>query len=53
MHFYSMNLDSFGVVEASIDDLTNRQDYGWANYPLGVVWAFAKKDGLWIPDLTW
>lgn len=43
MHFYSMNLDSFGVVEASIDDLTNRPDYGWANYPLGVVWAFYQK----------
>ncbi|WP_333791547.1 galactokinase [Muricomes intestini] len=43
MHFYSMNLDSFGVVETSLDDLTNRQDYGWANYPLGVVWAFAQR----------
>ncbi|MEE0202300.1 galactokinase [Faecalicatena contorta] len=43
MHFYSMNLDSFGVVEASLDDLTNKASYGWANYPLGVVWAFAQK----------
>ena len=43
MHFYSMNLDSFGVVEASLDDLTNKAAYGWANYPLGVVWAFAQK----------
>ena len=43
IHFYSMNLDSFGVVEASLDDLTNKKEYNWANYPLGVVWAFAKK----------
>lgn len=43
MHFYSCNLDNFGVVEASLDDLTNRESYGWANYPLGVVWAFAQK----------
>lgn len=43
MHFYSMNLNSFGVVEASLDDLTNQEAYGWANYPLGVVWAFAEK----------
>ena len=43
MHFYSINLDSFGVVEASLDDLTNKAAYGWANYPLGVVWAFAQK----------
>ena len=42
-HFYSMNLDSFGVVEASLDDLTNKKEYNWANYPLGVVWAFKEK----------
>lgn len=43
IHFYSMNLDKFGVVEASLDDLTNKKAYNWANYPLGVVWAFAEK----------
>ena len=43
VHFYSMNLDKFGVVEASLDDLTNKKEYDWANYPLGVVWAFAEK----------
>ncbi len=43
LHFYSMNLDSFGIVEASLDDLTNKKAYNWANYPLGVVWAFAEK----------
>ena len=43
IHFYSMNLDRFGVVEASLDDLTNKNKYNWANYPLGVVWAFAEK----------
>lgn len=41
--FYSMNLDSFDVVEASLDDLTNKKEYNWANYPLGVVWAFKEK----------
>ena len=43
IHFYSMNLDSVGVVEASLDDLTNKKEYNWANYPLGVVWAFKEK----------
>ena len=43
IHFYSTNLDSFGVVEASLDDLTNKKEYNWANYPLGVVWAFKEK----------
>ena len=37
IHFYSMNLDSFGVVEVSLDDLTYKKAYNWANYPLGVV----------------
>ena len=43
IHLYSMNLDSFGVVEASLDDLTNKKEYTWANYPLGIVWAFKEK----------
>ena len=43
IHFYSMNLDSFDVVEASLDDLANKKEYNWANYPLGVVWAFKEK----------
>lgn len=44
IHLYSMNLDSFGVVEASLDDLTNKKEYNWANYPLGIVWAFKEKE---------
>lgn len=43
IHFYSMNLDRFGVVEVSLDDLNYQSTYNWANYPLGVVWAFAQK----------
>ena len=43
IHLYSMNLDSFGVVEASLDDIKNKKEYNWANYPLGVVWTFKKK----------
>ena len=43
IHLYSMNLDSFGVVEASLDDLTNKKEYNWANYPLGIVRAFKEK----------
>ena len=43
IHFYSMNLDRFGVVEISLDDLSYNSKYNWANYPLGVVWAFAEK----------
>ena len=43
IHFYSMNLDRFGVVEVSLDDLSYNSKYNWANSPLGVVWAFAEK----------
>ena len=40
---YSANLNNFGVIEASLDDLTNKDEYNWANYPLGVVWALKEK----------
>lgn len=43
IHFYSMNLDRCGVVEASLDELVNKEEYNWANYPVGVVWAFTEK----------
>ena len=43
IHFYSMNLDYYGILESSLDDLTNKKEYNWANYPLGVVWAFKEK----------
>lgn len=43
IHFYSMNLDNFGVIEVTLEDLSYHAGYNWANYPLGVVWAFAEK----------
>lgn len=42
-HFYSMNLEHCGVIETSLDDMINKKEYGWANYPFGVVWAFTEK----------
>ena len=44
IHFYSMNLDNFGVIEVTLKDLSYHAEYNWANYPLGVVWAFAEKE---------
>ena len=26
--------------------MTNKDEYNWANYPLGVVWAFGEKEGV-------
>lgn len=43
IHFYSANIENAPVVEVNIKDLSYRKAHGWANYPLGVVWAFAEK----------
>ena len=40
IHFYSANMERLAPKEASLDDLSYKEAYGWANYPLGVVWAF-------------
>ena len=43
LRFYSMNFDSFGVVETSLDDLVPSKAASWTNYPKGVMWAFEKR----------
>ncbi|MCI9216522.1 MAG: galactokinase [Dorea sp.] len=43
LRFYSMNFDSFGVVETSLDDLVPNKAASWTNYPKGVIWAFEKR----------
>ena len=43
IHFYSANLEYGQSVELTLDNLSYQKSYGWANYPLGVVWAFAEK----------
>ena len=40
---YSANIEKYGVIESSLDELTNKDEYNWANYPLGVVWALIEK----------
>lgn len=41
LNFYSMNFESLGVIESSLDDLTPSKEADWTNYPKGVMWAFA------------
>lgn len=43
IHFFSANLEDCEVVEVSLSDLSYQKRYSWANYPLGVVWAFDGK----------
>lgn len=43
LRFYSMNFESLGVIESSLDELTPSDQAGWTNYPKGVMWAFAER----------
>ena len=40
LRFYSMNFEHLGVIEANTHQLVNQKEQDWANYPLGVIWAF-------------
>ena len=40
LRFYSMNFESLGVIETSLDEFTPDPDGQWTNYPMGVMWAF-------------
>lgn len=35
--FYSMNFEADGIIETSIDQLTYREEDGWANYPKAML----------------
>lgn len=43
LRFYSVNIDSTGIVEAGLDNIVPTKEASWTNYPKGVVWAFAKR----------
>jgi galactokinase len=49
LRFYSLNFPQAGIIEASLDELVCAEKYGWANYVLGVMWAFGEK-GKTIPQ---
>ncbi len=37
LRLYSMNFESVGVIEASVERLVNQQKYHWGNYAMGVI----------------
>lgn len=44
VHFYSMNFPNEGIIGISLDDKLEPSDrLKWANYPVGMIWAFAEK----------
>lgn len=40
LRFYSMNFETLGIMESSLDDLTPSESAGWTNYLKGIMWAF-------------
>lgn len=40
LNFISLNFESFGIVESSLDDLIPSEAANWTNYPKGVMWRF-------------
>ncbi|KZL90992.1 galactokinase [Clostridium magnum] len=40
VRLYSKNFDQLGIIEFNVDELMNKKEHGWANYPKGVIWAF-------------
>lgn len=41
LRFYSLNFKEKGVIISSLDELIYHREDDWANYPKGVLWAFA------------
>lgn len=37
LQFYSMNFEKKGVIGTSLDNMVNRPEQAWANYPIGVL----------------
>ncbi len=48
LRFYSLNFPEEGVYESSLDEIRPGEEYGWTNYPKGVIDCF-KKHGYELP----
>ena len=42
IRFVSLNFENAGISESNLDDIQYVKKNGWANYLIGVVWAFAE-----------
>lgn len=43
VRLYSNNFKQLGIIEFSVDELTNVKEHDWANYPKGVIWSFGQE----------
>lgn len=48
LRFYSLNFPEEGMYQASLDELKPGAEYGWSNYPKGVIHSF-QKHGYQLP----
>ncbi|HKL80863.1 MAG TPA: galactokinase [Mobilitalea sp.] len=46
LRFFSRNFMEKGVITSSLDELVYHREDDWANYPKGVLWAFAHHSAL-------
>lgn len=44
LRFFSLNFESLGMIESSLEDLKYNKEADWTNYPKGVIWTFNQKD---------
>lgn len=43
MNFSSANVRLGQIISVDMSDISYKQEYNWANYPLGIVWAMREK----------
>ncbi|HKL78859.1 MAG TPA: galactokinase [Mobilitalea sp.] len=46
LRLFSMNFKERGIITSSLDELIYNREDDWANYPKGVLWAFAHNSTL-------
>lgn len=43
LRFFSMNFESLGIMENTVEKLEYKKEDDWTNYPKGVIWALKEK----------
>lgn len=43
MRLYSMNFETEGIKEVTLEEMQDKKDLGWTAYPVGIVWSLKEK----------
>lgn len=43
MRLYSMNFETEGIKEVTLEEMQDKEDLGWTAYPVGIVWSLKEK----------